>query len=460
MATQNNNTHPFKITFCSGAGTVTGANFLIEADGKKLLVDCGMIQGESIADKENWDPFPYAVAEIDALFITHAHIDHIGRIPKIINDGFKGAIYATPPTRDLTLPMLIDTAAIVGKDVEHGADKIYTEENIKKAMSLWTGYPYYEVHQIAPNFTFRFLDAGHVLGSTMVEFTFHGKKIVFTGDLGNSPSPILRDTDKLENIDYLVMESVYGDRKHEDRDIRQQRLAEVIEANFERRGVLSIPTFSLERSQELLYEMNTMIEEGKMKKMPVYFDSPLGIKLTEIFRRYVSYFKEEVQEDIMKGGNVFSFPGLEVTEDAEESKAILKKPNPKVVIAASGMSAGGRIVHHEHNYLPDPNNTLLLIGYQSTGTLGRAIEDGASEVHIFGQPIPVRSHIEKISGYSGHKDTDALTDFVAQTAHTLKKVCVVMGEPKSSLFLVQKLRDLLSVDAIAPDAGDSVTFEC
>ena len=455
-----NDTHPFKITFCSGAGTVTGANFLIEADGKKLLVDCGMIQGESIADKENWGPFPYDPKEIEALFITHSHIDHIGRIPKLVNDGFTGVIYATPPTCEITLPMLEDTASIVGRDKEHGLDKIYTEENIKKGMGLFSGCKYHEVKEIAPDFSFRLLDAGHVLGSAMVEFTFHGKKIVFTGDLGNSPSPILCDTDKIENIDYLIMESVYGDRKHEDRAERKIKLEHIIQDNDKRKGVLVIPTFSLERSQELLYEMNTMVENNRVPKMPVYFDSPLGIKLTVIFKKYTDYFNKDVQEDMKTDRDIFSFPGLRITSDSQDSKEIIHIPNPKIIIAGSGMSNGGRVIHHEHNYLPHPEDTLLLIGYQSPGTLGRKIEEGDSTVKIFGDDIPVRAHIEKISGYSGHKDTDALTDFVAQTSDSLKKVFVVMGEPKASLFLAQKLKDYLGVSATAPQAGDSVTLEC
>ena len=456
----NTTSHPFKITFCSGAGTVTGANFLIEADGKKILVDCGMIQGESIADKENWLPFPYNVAEIDILFITHCHIDHIGRIPKLMAEGFKGVIYSTPPTRDLTYPMLEDTAAIVAKDKEHGLDKIYTEEHIRRALDLWKGYPYKQTTEIAPDFTFRLLDAGHVLGSSMIEFTFHGKKIVFTGDLGNSPSPILRDTEKLENVDYLVMESVYGDRKHEDREERRNKLQEVIQDNYKRRGVLIMPTFSLERSQELLYEMNNLVENERIPKMPVYFDSPLGIKLTTIFKKYPDYFNPIAQADIKKDPDIFSFPGLRITEDTEQSKGIIRVPNPKIIIAGSGMSNGGRILHHELNYLPDPNSTILLTGYQSAGTLGSKIENGAAHVTIMHEDIPVHAHIAKIGGYSGHKDTDALTDFVADTADTLKKVFVVMGEPKSSLFLVQKLRDFLGVSAVAPDAGTSVTLEC
>ncbi len=458
--TNDTEKHIFKITFCSGAGSVTGANFLIEADGKKILVDCGLEQGTSLADEHNWDDFSYDPKSIDLLLITHAHIDHIGRIPKLIMDGFVGDIYSTKPTKDLIEPMLDDTMAILSRDKEHHLDTIYTKEHIHKALSLWHGIEYHDVVKIGPDFTYRALDAGHVLGSSMYEFTFHGKKIVFTGDLGNSPSPILRDTEALSGIDYLVMESVYGDRNHEERSERKKKLEQVIEDNYKRKGVLMIPTFSLERSQELLYEIDTLVEGERIPKMSMYFDSPLGIHLTDVFRKNIKYFNDEVQAQAKIGDDVFSFRGLKVTADTEESKAILHSPNPKIIIAGSGMSNGGRILHHEHNYLPDPNSTLLLIGYQSMGTLGRAIEDGASHIRIMGVDVPVKAHIVKISGYSGHKDSDALTDFVGQTADSLKKVFVVMGEPKSSLFLVQKLRDFLGVNAVAPDPGTSVEIEC
>ncbi len=458
--TNDTTKHIFKITFCSGAGSVTGANFLIEADGKKILVDCGLEQGTSLADDHNWEDFSYDPKTIDLLLITHAHIDHIGRIPKLIMDGFEGDIYSTKPTRDLIEPMLDDTMAILSRDKVHHLDTIYTKEHIHKALSLWHGVEYHDVIKLGPDFTYRTLDAGHVLGSCMYEFTFHGKKIVFTGDLGNSPSPILRDTEALHGIDYLVMESVYGDRNHEERSERKNKLEQVIEDNYKRKGVLMIPTFSLERSQELLYEIDTLVEGERIPKMPMFFDSPLGIHLTEVFRKNINYFNEEVQAQARTGDDVFSFRGLEVTQDSEQSKAILHSPNPKIIIAGSGMSNGGRILHHEHNYLPDPNSTLLLIGYQSMGTLGRAIQDGASHIRIMGMDVPVKAHIVKISGYSGHKDSDGLTDFVGQTADTLKKVFVVMGEPKSSLFLVQKLRDFLGVNAVAPDPGTSVELEC
>ncbi|MFA5937177.1 MAG: MBL fold metallo-hydrolase [Candidatus Paceibacterota bacterium] len=445
-----------RITFCGGTGSVTGANFLLEIDGKKILVDCGLIQGKEIAEEVNWVPFAYNPEEIDILFITHAHVDHIGRIPKLIHDGFRGKIYSTKPTRALTGPMLEDTAGILSKNKLFHLDKIYSEENIKTAFSLWQSFEYHEKIKITENLEVSFRNAGHILGSAMIEFSYNNKKILFTGDLGNSPSPLLPDTEKITDIDYLIMESVYGDRNHESRDDRRNLLERVIEDNYKRKGTLIIPTFSLERSQELLFELNDLVENNRIPVMPIFFDSPLAIRLTDIFKQFKEYFNENAQKVFSKDKYLFDFPGLHSTLQSEESKTINTTPNPKIIIAGSGMSSGGRIVHHEKHFLPDPNNTILLTGYQSPGTLGRLIQEGIKRVHISGEDVDVRSHIVNISGYSSHKDGDNLLDFVENMEDTLKKVFVVMGEPKSSMFLVQKIRDNLGVNAVAPLKGDSV----
>ena len=449
-----------KITFCGGTGSVTGANFLLEVEDKKILIDCGLTQGMKIADDINWDPFPYNPKEIDILFVTHAHVDHLGRIPKLIHEGFRGKIFSTEPTHALASPMLEDTTGILSKSRDFDLADIYNEENIKIVLSLWQGFKYHEPIKILENLEVSFLDAGHILGSAMIQFVYNGKKIIFTGDLGNSPSPLLPDTEVITDADYLIMESVYGDRNHESRNDRRKNLERTIEDNYKRKGTLIIPTFSLERSQELLFELNELVENNRIPIMPIFLDSPLAIRLTEVFKQFKSYFNVEAQKIMSTEKYLFDFPGLHETLRSEESKMINAVLNPKVVIAGSGMSSGGRIVHHEINYLPDPNNTLLLTGYQSVGTPGRLIQEGVKTVRILGEDVIVRAKVVTISGYSGHKDSDGLVSFVENMADTLQKVFVVMGEPKSSMFLVQKLRDNLGIDAVAPELKEIVILDC
>ncbi len=451
-----------KLTFCSGVDTVTGANYLLEdiEGGIKILIDCGLIQGERTAEEENNKAFSYDPKTINALFITHAHLDHIGRIPRLIAAGFTGKIYSTPPTKDLTKPMLEDAAHVL----LHGhsnpeLEKIYNEENLNKILSLWETHLYHAPFKVG-NFDVNFKNSGHILGSALIEFIYNGKKIVFTGDLGNSPSPILPDCEIITDANYLIMESVYGDRNHESRNDRKTMLEDVIEDNVKRKGTLMIPTFSLERTQVLLFEIDDLISKGRIPAVPFFLDSPLAIKLTDIYRKYLDYFNQEALNFLKTDKDIFFFPGLRQTPEAEQSKMILKMPNPKIIIAGSGMSSGGRIVHHERNYLPDPNNTILLTGYQSAGTLGRYIAEGAKIVKIGGEDVPVRAKVAMISGYSGHKDSDALIKFVETTAETVKQIFMVMGEPKSSFFLVQKIRDNLGLNARSPEKGESVWLEC
>jgi metallo-beta-lactamase family protein len=293
----------------------------------------------------------------------------------------------------------------------------------------------------------------------MIEFTVNGKKILFTGDLGNSPAPILKDTEKISDIDYLVMESVYGDRNHEDRGVRKNLLEDAVEDTVRRGGTLMIPAFSLERTQELLYELNDLIEHCRITPVPVFIDSPLAIKVTTVYKKYQEYFNATTQAIIKTGDDIFKFPNLKFTMSTDESKAIREAPPPKIILAGSGMSNGGRIIHHEKAYLPDPKSTLLIIGYQVPGSLGRALQDGQKEVRILGETVPVRAEVRSIHGYSAHKDSDHLLEFVAHTTDHVKKVFVVLGEPKSSSFLTQRIRDYLGVSAIMPVLNEKIEVE-
>jgi metallo-beta-lactamase family protein len=468
-----------RLTFCGGVGSVTGANFLLEGPRQdrtgilKILVDCGMEQGGPLAEAANKKPFIYDPKTADILLVTHAHMDHVGRIGKLIHDGFNGTIYSTPETRELSTLMLEDALKLTTqKAEEEKRPPLFTETDIVKAFSIWKTIPYHTATTISPGYDVYLKDAGHVLGSTMYELTYtapqgvvdkkglpYKRKIVFTGDLGNSPTPLLKDTEAIEDADYMLMESVYGDRNHEDRELRQEKLEQAIDANTARKGTLLIPSFSLEKTQELLYEIHKMYDEKRLQRTPVYLDSPLAIKLTEMYRKMQSDYNPSVTAEIAKGHDIFNFPGLRIVADADESKSIKYAPSPKIIIAGSGMSSGGRILHHELNYLGDKNTTLLLIGYQAIGTLGRQIQEGAKNVQIYGRDVKVNAAIEHIDGYSSHKDSDHLVEFVEPLSEKVRQVFVVMGETKSSLFLVQRLRDYLGVNATHPNEGDTVVLE-
>ncbi len=454
------NTPKAKLTFYGGVGTVTGANFLFEIASKRILIDCGLEQGSQFAEERNRDAFAYDPASIDILFITHAHADHIGRIPKLVRDGFKGIIYSTPATRDLTGVMLPDTLRIIEDEARRkGVLPMFEAKDVDEAFKLWKTIPYYETFDIGNGLSVFLKDSGHILGSTMYEFSFSNKKIVFTGDLGNSPSLFLRDTDIITDADYLLMESVYGDRNHESKDERKERLTEIVKDTIKRNRTLVIPAFSLERTQDILFELNELVERGHIGEVKVFIDSPLATAITKIYKSYSNEFKDSARALIAQGDDLFDFPSLKFTVKREESQHIDNAANPKIIIAGSGMSNGGRIVHHEKHYLPDQNATILMIGYQATNTLGRRILEGAKEVTIDGDRIRVNAEIKNITGYSSHKDSEHLVGFVEATAETVKKVFVVMGEPKSAMFLVQRLRDYLGVDAVFPEQGSSVELD-
>lgn len=445
------------IKFCSGVGTVTGANFLLDTGKSKILVDCGMIQGESFAEEANREQFSYDPRSIDVLVVTHAHLDHVGRIPRLVKEGFVGKIYSTPQTMELAKIVLEDAARLLTDEAEQrGWDPIYRIGDVAPAFDSWQTVEYHQSTKISDDVAIYLKDAGHILGSAMVEASVGSgnatKKILFTGDLGNSPSPLLCDTEEVGEVDYMVMESAYGDRNHEPKETRLSRFENIINQSIERGGALVIPTFSVDRTQTLLYELNNLVESGRVLSVPIFLDSPMATKATEIYRSNTDLFNDKVKEQIRNGDDVFSFPKLKFTVTSLESKEISKESGPKIILAGSGMSAGGRVIGHEINYLPDPKSTILLVGYQSLGSLGRELADGVDKVHIRGENVRVKAKIETLYGYSAHKGSDDLVDFVS-TAKGVKKVFVAMGEPKASMFLAQRINNELHAQAIVPEAG-------
>lgn len=430
------------ITFYGGAGTVTGSNFMLDTGGAKFLVDCGMQQGSRKDEERNWVPFAYDVKEVSHLIITHAHIDHIGRIPWLVKQGFVGTILSTPATRALAEPMLHDAFKLLDM---HEKDTPYTPAHIDQALSLWKSAPYGEDVSLPDQCTLTFHDAGHILGSAMVAITREGRTVVFSGDIGGGNSPLLPQIDTLPKAQYVLLESVYGDRVRQDED-RRERLENVIEESAARGGTLLIPAFSTERTQDLLFEIKTLMTEKRTPTMPVYVDSPLASKVTSVF----------IQE--LGKGDIFSFPQLKFIETTEESRKLEHAPNPKIILAGSGMSSGGRVIAHERWVLPDKKSTLLIVGYQAAGSIGRRLLEGAKTVELHHEPVQVGAKVEAIFGYSAHRDGEGLLELVNKSSEGIEKIFVVEGEPASAAFLTQRIRDYLGIDAVAPSAGESAVI--
>lgn len=448
------------VSFHGGVGNVTGANFLFETGTVKFLVDCGLIQGDRFAPAKNCDAFAYDPHAVAHLLVTHAHADHIGRIPKLVRDGFSGTIHSTPPTKDLAAVMLQDAYKVMLYEEErYGTPRCYEQEDITRALALWKTHLYHAPFSLGDDVTASFTDAGHILGSAMITLERKGKKFLCTGDIGNIPQPLLNPPEIVEGCDYLLMESVYGDRSHEEVRERTDLLRMYIEETTKKRGTLIIPAFSLERTQGMLYEINNLFEREGLTPIPVFLDSPLAIAVTDIYRKYTEYLKDSVRAQIGQGDDIFDFPKLSFTRSVKDSSEIGEVSGPKIIIAGSGMSHGGRILGHERTYLEDSKTTLLLVGYQTVGSLGRLLNDGAKKVRILDTDVKVRAKIARIRGYSGHADRDQLIEFVENGGAQAKQIFVTMGEERASLFLVQRLRDYLGLNAIAPHEREEIEVD-
>jgi len=447
------------IKFFGACDGITGSCHLVDTGRVKFLIDCGMFQGGPEDDAKNYEPFGFDPKKIDFLILTHAHTDHCGRLPKLFKDGFSGPVYATAPTKDFTEIMLQDAAQILFNEaLENHTLPLYLLEDVQQAMANFSVIAYRKKKLVAPGIEIRFRDAGHVLGSAFVEIFINEagktKTIVFSGDIGNPPVPLLEHTEKANGADALILESTYGGRIHEPANLRQKLLQEAFIKTVSRGGVLMIPSFALERTQQILYEFNSLVENKMVPSVPIYLDSPLAIKATDIYQKYGLLFDKEAKDLIATGDNLFDFPNLHFTSSSLESKKIHRTPGPKVIIAGSGMCNGGRILHHLKKYLPDPKNHLLFVGYQAHNTLGRYLYDGAQYVNIGDRRVIVRASKSAIGSYSAHADQPKLINWLAAVKKPKpKQVFLVHGEDHAKLTLADGIKDNLKLNTTIPEIG-------
>jgi metallo-beta-lactamase family protein len=464
-----------KITFLGAARTVTGSCFLLETKNTSMLVDCGMYQGRKADTELNEADFPFNVGDLDYIFLTHSHIDHSGRIPKIYKDGFKGEILATKACVELCSIMLPDSGHIqefenewINRKRERAGkepvEPLYTSQDAIDSMKLFRSIEYNEIINVNNEVSVRFNDAGHILGSAVIEvWLYEGEKeikLVFTGDLGNHDIPILREPSIIKSADYLICESTYGDRLHEDNKDKFDKFMNAILDTLDRGGNIIIPSFAVGRAQEIIYELNKQYGKddpkfNKLLKTPVFVDSPLAINATEIFRNNVEFFDEEAQNYIEAGDHPLDFENLKFTRTADESKALNAIPGSKIIISASGMCDAGRIKHHLKHNLWRKDSTVLFVGYQAQGTLGRKIVDGAEKVRIFGEEVAINAKIQMIDGFSGHADKNGLISWIKKIENPPIKVFLVHGEEDSIKSLSEALEDKLNLLCEIPYRNDA-----
>jgi metallo-beta-lactamase family protein len=432
---------------------------MLDTGGAKFLIDCGLFQGEHSIETNNWESFPFDPKKVAALINTHVHLDHIGRIPKLVRDGYRGPIISTAASKALAEPLLLDALELNRHEAQReGKEPLYDEADISQALTQWEGIDYHQVRDLGDGVTMELYNSGHILGSAMVRFARGDRSMIFTGDLGGGNSPLLPLAEHPTGAQYLLIESVYGDKKRDDTN-RLERLETVIKDTMGRGGTLLIPAFSTERTQDLLFDIRELMLQKRIPSVPVYLDSPLAEKLTQAYLRFPHYFSDDIQRRITEGEHIFAFPGLHFIEYMHESQSVSAQPGPKILIAGSGMSNGGRVVSHEVAVLPDERSTVLVVGYQAAGSLGRRLIEGQKKVTIRGKTVPVHARVETMYGYSAHMDGEQLLEFVNTMSDSLAEVFVAMGEPASSSFLVQRIRDYLGLKASAPEVGQSAQIE-
>ena len=447
------------ITFFGAAHEVTGSCHLLEIGSKKVLFDCGMFQGGDFNEGKNHDRFPFGPKEIDAVIVSHAHTDHTGRIPKLVREGFRGSIYMTKATCDLAKIIWDDAYNIMVYDHKKFQSPIlFDESDIELAAAQCRGLDYYEKVDLGDGISFVLKDAGHIFGAAFIELTAEGKTICYSGDIGNDSVPILRDTDQLGKIDLLLCESTYGDRIHESDEERKKILLDIVKEGVARGGVIMMPAFSVERTQEIIYMLEELMTEDKtLPKIPIFVDSPMAIRALPVYKRYPEYYDHQAADKFVRDGDGFlSFDNLFLTETTEESKKINHVPSPKMIIAGAGMMNGGRILHHAKRYLSDPNSMLVIVGYQAQGTVGRKLYEGAEYVTIHNEEVPVRATVRAVGAFSAHGDQKKLLSWVRNAEKIPERIYCVHGEAHAATELAHRFRDELGVKALVPENGERI----
>ena len=466
-----------KITFLGAAQSVTGSKYLVEVNDRKLLVDCGMFQEHNLKGR-NWEDFPIETSSIDAVLLTHAHLDHCGLLPRLVKEGFKGPIYCTGPTIDIAKIVLLDAARIQEEDAafkKKRHDKegrkgkfpelpLYAKADAEATFPFFKEVDYEQKVQVTQGIYAVYHEAGHILGSAMIEIIVSDQKssrrILFSGDLGRKNAPILRDPTIMTAANYVIMESTYGDREIPPTLNLHEKLSEIICSTYKAGGNIVIPSFAVERSQEVLYRLNELLRNNQIPHSMVFLDSPMATRVTEVFRKHPELFDEEANNLIREHKHLCDFPGLVITRDSEHSKAINHIQGSVIIIAGSGMCTGGRIKHHLINNIQRKESTILFVGYQAVGTLGRSIVDGAKAVRILGEAVPVKARICKIDGFSAHADQKELFSWISNfKTNPPQKIILTHGEEKASFSLSQMIMQKLDFQVVIPKYKDTVNLE-
>ena len=464
------------LTFMGAARNVTGSRYLVETGNTKLLVDCGLYQERDFLYR-NWEPFRCKPKELAAVLLTHAHLDHSGLLPKLVKEGFRGKVYCTPATADITKIILLDSAHLQEEDAAYKKKRhiregkkghypevpLYTVADAEACSRLFTPVEYNQTVTIGEGIEATFYDAGHVLGSSMIKLKISqgGEKrsIVFSGDIGRWDRPMLHDPSVFHYTDYIVMESTYGDREHEGTNEIGDDLAEIVKSASAAGGNIIVPSFALQRAQEILYYLNSLLRANRIPHLFVYLDSPMAIQITEVFKKYYALMDEDMRDLLRQHQSPFDFPGLKMVETVEESKALNAIKGTVMIIAGSGMCTGGRIKHHLANNISRPECTVLFVGYQAAGTLGRQIVDGAKSVRIHGQQYPVHARITQLQGFSAHADRSDLLKWLSNLSVSPRHIFVTHGEASSADKFCQFLHEKTSFECSVPSYGTTAHLD-